>query len=148
MATIDSKEIIQKMVDNNGIYPGDPQVLAIYEYRSSLSGNAAWAVCYVESDRESALSSPFVLNPRPIWTREDGKISDPGVEPKSEGMENLLENVAQMAFGRSREASRKGSTCVTCGGEATEFKDALSRKEYGISGMCQKCQDSFFGGGE
>lgn len=30
-------------------------------------------------------------------------------------------------------------------GTATEFRDALSRKEYGISGMCQKCQDSVFG---
>jgi len=26
------------------------------------------------------------------------------------------------------------------------FKDALSRREYAISGMCQKCQDDFFGG--
>jgi len=25
-----------------------------------------------------------------------------------------------------------------------DFKDALSKKEYGISGLCQKCQDSFF----
>lgn len=148
MATIDSKEIIQKMVDNNGVYPGDPQVLAIYEYRNSFNGSAAWAVCYDEHDRLAILSSPYVCDPRPIWTRQDGKISDPGVEPKSEGMENLLENVAQVAFGRSRAASRKNSTCVICGGDATEFRDELSRKEYGISGMCQKCQDDVFGGGE
>jgi len=25
------------------------------------------------------------------------------------------------------------------------FRDALSRKEYGISGLCQKCQDDVFG---
>lgn len=25
------------------------------------------------------------------------------------------------------------------------FRDALSRKEFGISGMCQKCQDETFG---
>lgn len=35
--------------------------------------------------------------------------------------------------------------CVTCGGEAKEFADALSRKEYSISGMCQKCQTEVFG---
>lgn len=34
--------------------------------------------------------------------------------------------------------------CVMCGGPATEFKDALSKKEYGISGLCQKCQDDIF----
>ena len=38
--------------------------------------------------------------------------------------------------------------CVICGGPATEFRDALSRKEYGISGMCQKCQDKVFGAEE
>lgn len=26
-----------------------------------------------------------------------------------------------------------------------DFKDDLSRKEYQISGLCQKCQDSVFG---
>lgn len=32
-----------------------------------------------------------------------------------------------------------------CGGPATEFRDELSAREYRISGMCQKCQDRFFG---
>ena len=27
----------------------------------------------------------------------------------------------------------------------SDFKDALSKKEYSISGLCQKCQDSIFG---
>jgi uncharacterized CHY-type Zn-finger protein len=30
-------------------------------------------------------------------------------------------------------------------GTATSFRDTLSRKEYGISGMCQACQDDIFG---
>ena len=34
--------------------------------------------------------------------------------------------------------------CITCGKEATKFKDDLSIKEFAISGMCQVCQDSFF----
>jgi len=25
------------------------------------------------------------------------------------------------------------------------FRDALSKKEYEISGLCQQCQDNFFG---
>lgn len=32
-----------------------------------------------------------------------------------------------------------------CGGEAVEFKDEPSRKEYSISGWCQACQDGVFG---
>ena len=36
--------------------------------------------------------------------------------------------------------------CPTCGKEVGEFRDDLSRKEFTISGMCQSCQDSMFGG--
>jgi len=38
--------------------------------------------------------------------------------------------------------------CPWCGKEVdprTEFRDPLSVKEFTISGLCQKCQDSVFG---
>jgi len=37
--------------------------------------------------------------------------------------------------------------CVTCSAYIPDvpFRDSLSKKEYGISGMCQTCQDSVFG---
>lgn len=36
--------------------------------------------------------------------------------------------------------------CTSCGNKIVEndFKDYLSRKEYSISGFCQKCQDKTF----
>lgn len=52
--------------------------------------------------------------------------------------------------GSDRRVTITGNVCVLppigCGGPATEFRDELSKKEYRISGLCQKCQDSFFGG--
>lgn len=42
-------------------------------------------------------------------------------------------------------ARLEAGLCPTCGGEVKEFRNALSRKEFEISGMCQKCQDSVFG---
>jgi hypothetical protein len=52
-------------------------------------------------------------------------------------------------FGHDRRQVIESNKCVPapigCGGDATEFKDAISRKEYSISGLCQKCQDRFFG---
>ena len=36
--------------------------------------------------------------------------------------------------------------CPICGKKITSFRDARSEKEYTISGMCQDCQDSVFGG--
>lgn len=35
--------------------------------------------------------------------------------------------------------------CPTCQSEITEFRNDISKKEFSISGMCQKCQDSVFG---
>lgn len=39
--------------------------------------------------------------------------------------------------------------CPSCGAmiEHVKFRDALSIKEYYISGLCQECQDSVFGKG-
>lgn len=38
------------------------------------------------------------------------------------------------------------SRCPFCFAEVEpkDFSDELSRKEFGISGLCQKCQDEFF----
>lgn len=46
--------------------------------------------------------------------------------------------------GKSREIQIASAQCMTCSGNATEFTDDLSRREYTISGMCQTCQDSTF----
>ena len=50
-------------------------------------------------------------------------------------------------FGVDRKESIKSKTCATCGSavKLLSFKDALSLKEFHISGMCQPCQDSVFG---
>jgi hypothetical protein len=65
---------------------------------------------------------------------------------KTTGTEKFLDELALNIFGRSRSLAQAGNSCVKCGQPATEFKDELSRKEYGITGFCQKCQDSVFGG--
>jgi len=38
-----------------------------------------------------------------------------------------------------------GDSCTTCKTPHLKFRDDLSIKEYGISGMCQTCQDKTFG---
>jgi hypothetical protein len=65
---------------------------------------------------------------------------------KSPQIENFLENFSQTAFGRSRQECMNIGRCVTCGKmvKDNEFRDSLSIKEFGISGMCQDCQDSVF----
>ena len=42
--------------------------------------------------------------------------------------------------------SVRNGECITCDSKITNegFSDEISIKEYGISGMCQECQDSVF----
>jgi hypothetical protein len=63
---------------------------------------------------------------------------------KNEVMENLLEGFSKM-LSTPRSVAFKENTCVTCSGEAKEFRDTTSEKEYTISGMCQPCQDKIWG---
>jgi hypothetical protein len=66
---------------------------------------------------------------------------------KSEGIESFLK-----AFhgGVDRRDTIRQGVCVAppvgCGRENIEgeFRNDLSRKEYTISGLCQKCQDEVF----
>jgi|TARA_Y100000296_G_scaffold80118_1_gene105039 hypothetical protein len=64
---------------------------------------------------------------------------------KMNELDRAKEDMAFMAFGRSRTLAMAGNQCVSCGESAGDFRDELSRKEYGISGLCQCCQDSIFG---
>lgn len=62
---------------------------------------------------------------------------------KSPAMTAFLEGLS------GRSSAIEQDKCVAppigCGGEATEFNDDISWKEYTISGLCQTCQDSVFG---
>lgn len=62
---------------------------------------------------------------------------------KSPEIEKLID--AFNPSGRKRVDSIKQDVCAWCGGPAVEFRDELSRREYRISGFCQKCQDKTFG---
>ena len=65
---------------------------------------------------------------------------------KSSGIEAKLQAFGEAAgMKRDRHVAIRTNQCVSCDSEAVSFKDEISRKEYTISGMCQTCQDSFFG---
>ena len=56
-----------------------------------------------------------------------------------------IEKVLTKLTGRDRVSSIESDKCSFCGGDASTFRNDKSRKEYRISGFCQKCQDSVFG---
>lgn len=59
---------------------------------------------------------------------------------KSLGME------ASLVFNnpKGRKGSIEADECTQCCKPASTFKDALSRREFTISGLCQECQNRFF----
>ena len=61
-------------------------------------------------------------------------------------LDKFKENTAERLFGRSRLLAIAGNSCVKCGEPAVDFRDEISKKEFGISGFCQVCQDDIFGG--
>lgn len=50
-------------------------------------------------------------------------------------------DMIKQAFGVTEHKCLCGSTKT----KPSDFKNDLSRKEFGISGLCQKCQDGVFG---
>lgn len=58
-------------------------------------------------------------------------------------LEAVKNHFAKAIFGRER----RDDQCVMCGvavNPETDFKDALSKKEFTISHFCQGCQDKIF----
>lgn len=71
MSTINSKEIIDKIIAGNGIYPGDEHcspIVRIVEYTNAWGGTC-WGT---ETQRELGKYHPteFVRNPKVIWERK------------------------------------------------------------------------------
>ena len=68
---------------------------------------------------------------------------------KSEAIENFLEELSKglgtQGSSTPRSVAFENSSCVSCPGPATKFRDAVSVKEYSLSGMCQCCQDRIWG---
>lgn len=58
----------------------------------------------------------------------------------------VLEQMLETVFPEERERV-KNHRCPFCGEQIREeeFRDEICKKEYEISGLCQKCQDEIFG---
>ncbi len=75
-------------------------------------------------------------NPPSVWYNVSMKANE-----KAPVIDSLLSSLS----GKNRYQVVKDGMCMTCEGQASFFRDAVSEDEYRISGMCQDCQDSVFG---
>ena len=65
------------------------------------------------------------------------------IEPTDKAPE--IDKLISGLMGKDRKSTIEGAKCMTCKAPNLNFRDPLSRKEYAISGMCQRCQDETFG---
>ena len=57
-----------------------------------------------------------------------------------------IDAIITAVMGKSRIETIEQGGCMTCDAQPpVVLRDALSEREYTISGMCQACQDSVFG---
>lgn len=64
------------------------------------------------------------------------------------GIKFIQDNFSKESqLGKMAEQASLGF-CPFCGNPVSDedFRDEISRKEFEISGLCQKCQDKTFGG--
>ena len=66
---------------------------------------------------------------------------------RTKELQKFADNFAKKAFGKSQTEAKEQKICVSCHNKVKmeDFRDELSRKEYDISGLCNKCQDDTFG---
>ena len=57
----------------------------------------------------------------------------------------LPKDLMKVLFPEMEKLKAEGK-CPFCGKKINkdDFRDELSKKEFGISGLCQECQDDFF----
>jgi len=65
---------------------------------------------------------------------------------RSPEVQTKLDSVQKALFGMSGTTAAMARVCISCGKpvKREDFKDSTSRKEYGISRLCQSCQDKTF----
>ena len=69
-------------------------------------------------------------------------MSDKKRTPK---MEEFVDDVSEKLFGLKQSEAKAAGICSMCHKDIGEFRNEISQIEFGISGLCQKCQDSMFG---
>jgi len=71
MASVSQREIVDIIIENDGVYPGDEStpVVKIVEYNNQFDGGLTWGLIYEHEDLNRYHTSPACINPKTIWER-------------------------------------------------------------------------------
>lgn len=71
MSTIDSRDIVLEIIQNDGVYPGDPRLFAVYSYINDWQ-KQTYSILTNKGAVVALLTSPFVHSPKLLWDQEKG----------------------------------------------------------------------------
>ena len=75
MATISSRKIVDEIIEADGKYEGDPQVVLIVEYHNMFNGRLAWGLVYEGEDPMRYHKSEACIDARTIWEHGLGQVN-------------------------------------------------------------------------
>lgn len=132
---------------------GEAPVFTVMKYKSKRDGTFSYLMVFNmpigDAKKYEIYTSiediPMWKDAKKTWIKaKSPEVVSEEVEQIEEAKKPDLSKPAFKIFKKEADNIKKGA-CATCGGEVGKFKNAASEKEYGVSGMCQKCQDKIFG---
>ena len=111
-------------------------------YALNVTTERSSAECYIVISRVTCVAAWIHVQLESGDINMTGKMKEKLIQCHNERPEREI-----ISFTRSEMGGYipdRMSKCILCGNEIKEFRDQLSIREFVISGMCQKCQDSVF----
>ena len=65
-------------------------------------------------------------------------------QDKHPAIQFMIDQSSTALYGRPTSGALALNICVSCAEEASTFNSEVSKREYQISGLCQRCQDEIF----
>ena len=65
-------------------------------------------------------------------------------EDKHPAIKFLIDQNATAIYGRPTSGALALGICVSCAEDASSFHSEIAKREYKISGLCERCQDEIF----
>ena len=74
--TYESEDLIKTMLENDGVYPGDPQMARIYVYLGRLKGQKPLYAVFSHHAHDDMHLSPYVGDYQLLWSENGGLTQD------------------------------------------------------------------------
>lgn len=69
MATVDSRDIVDEIIEHDGLYPGDDiRVVKVVQYENDFNGKLAYGLVYEGEDLMRYETAPACHNPKVLWS--------------------------------------------------------------------------------